>query len=124
MVTQRLANIQDYRLQRTIATPPEQQPIWEETVKAELNAEQNNAWQGELRQRESYRESAIAAALLDAFQRKIHLNKSQEEKIEALLGKILADYGEDIRGMFRVQWGGTCSGTTCFFPLPAYQKRR
>jgi hypothetical protein len=100
MVNQRLANIQDYRLQRTVPTPPEQQSVWEETVKTELTPEQSKAWQAEISERNKYRDTAIAAGLIEAFEYKVRLTQSQLEKLRPMLAKMMSDYGEDIRSMF------------------------
>jgi hypothetical protein len=99
-VAQRLANIQDYRLNRSMGTTPEQQPLWLESLKRELTTEQRDAWQTEIRHREAYREAAIAAGLLEAFANKVQLDDTQMAKLEQLLAKIMSEYGEDIRGMF------------------------
>ena len=100
MVNQRLANIQDYRLQRSIPTQPEQQPIWDETVKRELTPEQQKAWEAELSARDDYRDAAIAAGLLEAFEYKVRLTQPQLDKLKPILSRMMTDYSDDIRATF------------------------
>jgi hypothetical protein len=99
MVSQRLANMQDYRLQRG-GNQPERLPIWEETVKAELTPEQKKAWDAEVSQRNDYRDKAIANAVLEAFAEKVHATSDQIDKVRALLVKVMTEYSPEINNMF------------------------
>ncbi|HEX4140628.1 MAG TPA: hypothetical protein VHY09_09795 [Candidatus Methylacidiphilales bacterium] len=101
-VNERLAGLQDFFFQRRfgISNRPDIQNIWDETVQAELTAQQQDAWKKETDARESYRGNAISAVVLSEFDRQAHLTDDQLGKLHPLVTGVLNDYSQGIAQVF------------------------
>jgi len=101
-VNQRLAGLQDFFFQRRFygMVNQHQADLWDQTVQAELNEQQFDAWKKETDAREDYRSKAIAAAVLSEFDRQVHLTDEQWDKLNPLVSGVLGDYSQGITQVF------------------------
>jgi hypothetical protein len=105
-VKERLASIQGYQFQQLEMNAqqfnrPGGRPssVWDNTVKAVLTPDEANAWKQETDVRSAYRQQAIAALVVAAFDQRNNLTPDQWVKLEPLVTKTMADSGEEF-GLF------------------------
>lgn len=98
-VQQRLDSLQDYFFQRNYGLN-NRPSIWDETVKVELTAKQQESWQKETDARTVFRDQAITSLVLEEFNRKYQLTPEQRGKLEPLIAKTIHDYSADFVQIF------------------------
>jgi hypothetical protein len=79
---------------------PEQKGLWAKTVKNELNDAQRAAWEKEIADRNSYRDTAAIGAVMTEFDRGNSLTAEQWKALEPLVTGVMKEYGPEIGGMF------------------------
>jgi hypothetical protein len=80
--------------------PPEQNPLWVETLKNVLTEEQRKAYDAVLAERSAYRDRAIVQIVLAQLDSTLRFSGEQAEKLEPLLAKVVKDYWLDYQRSF------------------------
>ncbi len=99
-IVTRLAGANDYYYYNDRDNMADKQPIWTNTVKTELNAEQQAAWKTETDARMVFAERAMVAAVLAEFDRRYSINVAQWGKLEPVVTKNVTEYRVDIENYF------------------------
>ncbi|MDB6116732.1 MAG: hypothetical protein JWO08_513, partial [Verrucomicrobiaceae bacterium] len=79
--------------------PPEENPLWRDTLTNVLTPEERSKWTAAEAGRDAYRQEAIAKLLVAEMDRQLDLTLSQCEKVEPLAVKAVRDYLPDM-GMY------------------------
>jgi hypothetical protein len=98
-VRQRLESFEDYFFQRNYDTSNHLR-IWDKTVKTDLNATQQAAWQKETDARATFHDQAIADLVMSEFDRKNQLTPDQWNKLAPIITGVVKDYSPDISRIF------------------------
>lgn len=87
-----------------ISTPPDEQPLWVNTVKRvmkDLPAEKTQAWDQAVSARLEFARKAAVRFALEDFNRVIYLTSEQMPKVEALLEEAVKSHAEELDGRGR-----------------------
>jgi hypothetical protein len=100
-VRQQLAGIQEQIFnQARSGVAVEKQPVWERTLKGELDAEREKVWQEALEQRSLYEAEGISGLLLLELDRVVGLRGDQWKRLEGAVSGMVKDYAIDLARMF------------------------
>jgi hypothetical protein len=119
-IKQRLDSIPSYQFQQqmfSFESGPRQHSVWDDTVKAVLTPDQEKAWKQETDARGAYRQKAIAALVVAAFDQSTGLTPDQWAKLEPLVVKFLADYSDEIGNYFRFSQAWFLQSYSVFIPI-------
>jgi hypothetical protein len=93
------------------------QSIWDTTVKAVLTPDQEKAWEQETTARSAYRQQAVAAMVVAAFDQRTNLSPAQWAKLEPLVTKIMTDYGDEFGRFFAYSQPWFLQSFSIFLPI-------
>jgi len=99
-VKQRLDSLQDFFFQRNFGVQSMSQPIWDNTVKVELSAKQQELWKKETDARADFQDKAIASLVVAEFDRRYQLTADQWDKLEPVIAGVVHDYSPEISQIF------------------------
>jgi hypothetical protein len=104
-IKQRLAGIQDFIFQQNFVMMRMNQggprlDYWDATVKSALTPQQQDLWKKETDARDAFRGQAVAALVLEEFDRKYELTDDQWQKLSPIIAGIVHDDSADISQMF------------------------
>ncbi|MDB6138992.1 MAG: hypothetical protein JWO94_2064 [Verrucomicrobiaceae bacterium] len=78
------------------AGPPEENPLWRDTLTNILTAEERQKWAEAESGRDDYRQQAIIKLLVAEMDRQLDLTLTQCEKVEPLAARVMRDYLPDM----------------------------
>jgi Spy/CpxP family protein refolding chaperone len=114
----RLDSIQTYQLRQLDMGPRQSNhTVWDKTLKAVLTPDQRKAWDQETAARSAYRQKAIAALILAAFDQRTGLSQDQWAKLEPLINQIIAKYSDRFEGYFAYSQNWFLQSFSIFLPI-------
>jgi SpoVK/Ycf46/Vps4 family AAA+-type ATPase len=128
-IKQRLDSIQSYQFQQLafqsqrFGRNPNQNSVWDNTLKAVLTPDQQKAWKQETDARAAYLQQAIAGSVIAAFDERVGLSQDQWAKIEPLVGKFMTDYGEELNNYFAYSNAWFLQSYSIFVPIAAIPEK-
>ncbi|HSJ04158.1 MAG TPA: hypothetical protein VK956_16960 [Verrucomicrobium sp.] len=99
-VNQRMVAVDDYYFNMYQSQKPEEQDVWKQALKSEMNEEQYKKWQDEQKARSDAHDKGVAAFVMAEFDRKVLLTPEQSEILAPKIQAVVKDYSYDLQNYF------------------------